>query len=438
MEAQASWLSVGWAWVIAAIASILSLLALLGVLAAMQSNDTKADWLTAVGEDKHPPTACDLANNRGDQCEAVSESGVMVETWNTLSNLGYLFAGWLIVFRARNASGYSAGISIIVVGLFSAWYHARLTHTAQIVDVGAIYGVFGALTLMAMEAQPGSVRSRTFQRTTAGGVSEVTTSTYPLAPSFDWLIALGVVVGLIALFNEKWFASISILSVVLVFWLLPRLEAFRKLLGGADDFIQPPLFPRAIVWIVTPLLCAFVGYLLKEPLQLDSTMIFVVLAVVLLGQLIDLGVYHKDLRSQDRSRLAWLFVGLIVIASGAFALRLTDGSHCSVGDCAEVSGQCALDPDKQAPPPESPGSCRRPNADEIKSGADPKSCQYEGAPFVHPKPMCHPDWIFQAHAGWHFLGAFALLFTYEIVTYYQARLASSGFDRNRTVFWEAP
>jgi len=295
-------------------------------------------------------------------------------------------------------------------------------------DVGAIYGVFGALTLMAMEAQPGTVRS----------------SKYPIFPSFDWLIALGLVVTATAAFMKvdkdiesacRVVAAI-VGGVVLLFWLVPRFDVFARLLGHEPDPGGTPWLPRPLVWIVTPLLFAVIGYFLKWPLGFNSTMLFIVLALSLFVKLVDLGLFHENLRHEDRGRLGILFFALALVASGAFALRLNDGSDCSTVSCAEVNGSCALAPGAPTPPAEANGSCRRATPKETEAaGKNAQACVSE--PFVVPKLFCHPNSIFQAHAWWHFLGALALLLAYEIITLYQSLLASEGGPlRNRTVFFD--
>jgi hypothetical protein len=92
-------------------------------------------------------------------CEAI-RAGTVRQPANTFSNLAFVLAGLVVIFRARadaagklgpanlitreTAYGWAYGLACIVTGLGSVWYHASLTFLGQFLDVMGMYllGVF--------------------------------------------------------------------------------------------------------------------------------------------------------------------------------------------------------------------------------------------------------------------------------------------------------
>jgi dihydroceramidase len=80
-------------------------------------------------------------------CESAVEQSPVRQPANTYSSLAFVFSGMIVLSRMRNhmasrlPSGYSAimGVSSIVIGIGSAFYHASLTFIGQFFDV---FGMF--------------------------------------------------------------------------------------------------------------------------------------------------------------------------------------------------------------------------------------------------------------------------------------------------------
>jgi hypothetical protein len=86
------------------------------------------------------------SQNREDQCEALHVDSVVLEPQNTWSNLGYLFAGLLVVYRSRTLRGIGVGALLCVTGITSGLYHAvPVDRTLQTLDVASIYWLLLAL-----------------------------------------------------------------------------------------------------------------------------------------------------------------------------------------------------------------------------------------------------------------------------------------------------
>jgi hypothetical protein len=86
------------------------------------------------------------SHKREDQCEALRDHSSVLEPQNTWSNVGYLFAGLLIVYRSRKLRGIAAGGFLCATGITSGMYHAvSVNRTLQTLDVASIYWVLLAL-----------------------------------------------------------------------------------------------------------------------------------------------------------------------------------------------------------------------------------------------------------------------------------------------------
>jgi hypothetical protein len=84
-----------------------------------------------------------LNPGRGEQCENLATTSdpqaTVLEPQNTWSNLGYLIAGMLVLYRSRNLFGAMVGFNLAFEFLFSSLYHAKLNETTQTIDVAWIY-----------------------------------------------------------------------------------------------------------------------------------------------------------------------------------------------------------------------------------------------------------------------------------------------------------
>ncbi len=80
------------------------------------------------------------SEHREDQCERLRAQSIVLEPENTWSNVGYLFAGLLVVYRSRTFRGIAVGALFCVVGITSGLYHAvPVDYTLQVLDVTSIY-----------------------------------------------------------------------------------------------------------------------------------------------------------------------------------------------------------------------------------------------------------------------------------------------------------
>lgn len=92
---------------------------------------------------------------RGCFCEAPNPHSPIRQTANTVSSLGYLFSGTLAITSSKNARRFSRGhaaifgVSSLLIGVGSAFYHASLTFSGQFFDV---LGMFMLATLMLVYA----------------------------------------------------------------------------------------------------------------------------------------------------------------------------------------------------------------------------------------------------------------------------------------------
>jgi dihydroceramidase len=112
-------------------ALLLSLITI--VLLSRLPADVWADW---------KPATC-LA--KGCFCESISSHGPIRQTANTVSSLAFVCSGTLVMLRPKKSSRmprvYSVimGLSIVIIGVGSAFYHASLTFVGQFFDV---FGMF--------------------------------------------------------------------------------------------------------------------------------------------------------------------------------------------------------------------------------------------------------------------------------------------------------
>lgn len=109
------------------------------------------DWTTWA------PEVCRLRNC---YCEPFRWGTFVLQPVTSLSNLGYLLAGWMILaaipslphdddnpMRAHHAFAYWQGIALNITGWFSFLSHASLTRAGEWLDLMGVYQLAGFLTL---------------------------------------------------------------------------------------------------------------------------------------------------------------------------------------------------------------------------------------------------------------------------------------------------
>ena len=93
--------------------------------------------------------------NRGEQSEQLATvenpDAAVLEPQNTWSNLAYLAAGMLILFRSGTLLGAVVGLNLGFEFLFSGLYHAKLTGITQDLDVAWIYVLLLGLSAYALQ-----------------------------------------------------------------------------------------------------------------------------------------------------------------------------------------------------------------------------------------------------------------------------------------------
>lgn len=88
-------------------------------------------------------------------CEAAHTEHPIRQMANTISSLGYVFSGMLVIAQRKQASRFSFGHALvfggssIIIGVGSAFYHASLTFIGQFFDV---LGMFMLATFMLVYA----------------------------------------------------------------------------------------------------------------------------------------------------------------------------------------------------------------------------------------------------------------------------------------------
>jgi hypothetical protein len=91
------------------------------------------------------------AQHRQDQCEELHVDSLVLEPQNTWSNVGYLLAGLLVLYRSGTLRGAAVGALLCVAAIASGLYHAVPTdYTLQKLDVASLYWVLLALIAYAI------------------------------------------------------------------------------------------------------------------------------------------------------------------------------------------------------------------------------------------------------------------------------------------------
>jgi len=90
-------------------------------------------------------------------CEAAHADSPIKQTANTISSLGFVFSGMIVMIKRRDTSRlpylYSTiiGISSLIIGVGSAFYHASLTFIGQFFDVFGMFLLAAFLLVYACE-----------------------------------------------------------------------------------------------------------------------------------------------------------------------------------------------------------------------------------------------------------------------------------------------
>ena len=245
-----------------------------------------------------------LAQYHDDQCEKPKNRASIVERENTLSNVGYAVAGAAICIFGTAWAAQFLGINLLLLSITSGLYHATLTHTPQILDVGSVYAVLLMLSTYVSFAH--------------------TRATSPYAAPV-WLpivmgiviVTVGVVLSLTENTSDKRIHNLigTVSLPVIVVAINFACYACRRFNGW-------------VVWVVAIVLFAAiptVGILMRSDFGWDSTVVFILLVLLLPAQLIYL-IYT----ARSCGSLIWWEIGAIVaVLAPAFVLRLTDGYNTS-------------------------------------------------------------------------------------------------------------
>jgi len=105
---------------------------------------------------RNPDKDKKLPTGRPDQCELLATTSnpnaAVLEPQNTWSNLAYLIAGALILYRSRTLLGAMVGLNLAFEFLFSGLYHSKLTDALDTIDVAWIYVLLLSLFVYAVQS----------------------------------------------------------------------------------------------------------------------------------------------------------------------------------------------------------------------------------------------------------------------------------------------
>ncbi len=179
--------------------------------------------------------------------------------------------------------------------------------------------------------------------------------------------------------------ALGITMPILFGW--PGLAAFFGLSifvvgAGVLCYVSDRILP-AFVWITVPFLAVgipLLGLLMKISFGWDSDAVFAILISLLIIQLV---ATISGAEAFDGWRLAWELPTILLLLVVGLVFRLGDGYSAMGSGDARTVGR---------------------------------------------KFLCDPDGPFQAHAGWHLLGALALLLGYDLLSQFQSG-RGKGIDK---------
>ena len=150
------------AWLCATVVFI-ALTAVLVIIYKLEANQGFVWPLTIDGTTYNPKEFGAIQQTaRGDQCERLHADSPIMERQNTWSNLAYLYAGLLIIFRCapfakapprnpRSFTGFMVGCYLSILCVFSGLYHASNTSEWQTRDVAGLDAALVAVIYFAID-----------------------------------------------------------------------------------------------------------------------------------------------------------------------------------------------------------------------------------------------------------------------------------------------
>jgi hypothetical protein len=215
---------------------------------------------------------------------------------NTLSNVGYMFAGIFVLFRTASWAGHLLAFNLVVLSIMSGVYHGTLAAMPQQLDVAWVYAVLLALSIYASFVHAQAER--------------------PFAIS-PW-IWIGIAAGwavlallILVLFHVTGLIALIVLTLVIAG------------IGGLCLLIQKVLAPLS--WVVAPV--CFVGipwlsYLMRHSFGWDSDAVFAILVALLIGQL---ALVFGSARALNWGMLGWELVIIGAVLVCGLVVRVADG-----------------------------------------------------------------------------------------------------------------
>lgn len=290
-----------------------------------------------------------LAQYHDDQCERPRSGAAIAEWQNTLSNFGYAVVGALICLYGTHWVAQLLGLNLIILSVTSGLYHATLDHGPQVADVGSVYAVLLALSAYVSLSHTRAPR--------------------PYAVPVWLPIVIGAVVvtaGVILSLTQR--NPENRLPNLIGTAALPVIVVAINLALYACRYID-----RRLVFVVAPVLfigIPVLGLLMRSTFGWDSTAVFILLVMLLTGQLVYLIVTARSCAP----RIGWEIGAIVAVLVPSFVLRLSDGYATSRVDDQLVATRHLL---------------------------------------------CAPDSFIQPHALWHVLSAAGLLLAYDLVAQFQ-------------------
>ncbi len=143
----------------AVVLSVVVVLALVVTLAFVGAAD---QWPAVESPPRQGEALDERALERGEFSHSPLAVGRLIrEPQNTWSNLAFIFAGACLACLTSLRASRFVGAALVAVGVGSFLYHASASRSLRHLDVGAMYGLFFAMTALAS----GSLHSRLRQVT---------------------------------------------------------------------------------------------------------------------------------------------------------------------------------------------------------------------------------------------------------------------------------
>lgn len=152
-------------------------------------------------------------------CESL-HVGAVFQPANMISSLVFVLAGIFVAYKYRNSWGYIYAVLLGLIGLGSAYYHARLDFVGQTIDVAGMYFLV-TFALLAVLKQTRKYFLGYFLTGNAVLISILVS-----APVLRRYIFAGLVLALIItlwkqnFFNKYFWASLATLAIAFIIWSL--------------------------------------------------------------------------------------------------------------------------------------------------------------------------------------------------------------------------